>query len=61
MRIKSIRTKVNKNRILSISVSPSELRTIKKLAQKYAGGNVSAWIRYCAINYKPKKHEVSDD
>lgn len=61
MRIKSIRTKVNKHRILSLSVSPSELRTIKKLAGKYAGGNVSAWIRYCAINYKPKKREIAED
>jgi len=61
MRIKSIRTKVGKHKLMTVSVSQSEFRTIKQLADKFAGGNVSAWIRHCAINYKPKKHEVSDD
>ena len=27
-------------------------------ADKYADGNLSEYIRYCVINYKPKKNEL---
>jgi len=43
---------------LNLKVSESELKQIKKLADKYTNGNLSQWVRYTAINYRPKKSEL---
>ena len=43
---------------VNFRVTKDELDKIKKLAKKYAGGNLTAWLKYTAINYKPKKSEI---
>ena len=46
---------------VNFRATKDELDKIKKLAKKYAGGNLTAWLKYTAINYKPKKSELENE
>ena len=35
-----------------------QLKKLQELANQYTNGNVTAWLLYCALNYKPKKKEL---
>lgn len=44
--------------LLNIKISDKELRVLKNKAKLYAGGNLSAWLRYCGANHRPAKTVV---
>lgn len=44
--------------LLNLKVSGKDRSHLLTLAKKYAGGNLSAWLRHSALNYKPGKTEV---
>ena len=57
--LKKLKIKKESSKVLvNFRVTKDELEEIKSLAKKYAGGNMTAWLKYTAINYKPKKSEV---
>ena len=47
-------------KILAIRFSEKDLAELKRRAGIYAGGNVSAWIRYSALTHEPKREELAD-
>lgn len=52
--------KTEKRTLVNFKITKGERKTIEKNAKKYTGGNVSHWIRYCALNYKPKVSELKE-
>jgi hypothetical protein len=42
---------------ISLRLSLTERVFIDSHARKYAGGNVSEWVRYAALNFKPTKED----
>lgn len=47
----------SKRRLLRLS--EADEKQISELAKKYAGGNVSGWIRYAALHYRPTKKDLA--
>ena len=43
-----------------IRMPPEEFQAIRAKAKKYAGGNISAWLRYSGQNYKPSPQELKE-
>lgn len=56
--LKSISDKKKKPKMINIRVSEDELKAIHEQAEKYTSGNITAWIKYTALNYRPKKSEL---
>lgn len=52
--------KNEKVKLVNFKAKDSELRIMEKNAKKYAGGNVSHWIRHSAMNYVPSKKDLSE-
>ena len=48
-----------KRQLYNLLLTPSEYKEIKNRADKYTGGNFSAWLRYTAMKYEPKKSELT--
>lgn len=49
--------KQNKTTTINIKL-PEELKEcLQKFADRYADGNISAWLRYSGMNYVPQKGE----
>lgn len=44
-----------KNKRLEIRLSEKQLNYVLTRAQVYANGDLSAWVRHCLLDYKPKK------
>ena len=44
--------------LINLKVTRKERKALAALAFKYAGGNLSGWLRYAGSHYKPKKTEV---
>ena len=44
--------------LMTIKVSEKELKELKDKADCYAGGNISAWLRYAGLKYVPEKKEL---
>ncbi len=44
-----------KTRILNVKVTEKERQAIIAMAEKYAKGNVSLWLRYAATHFVPKE------
>ncbi len=44
-----------KKRFLILKLTEFERSLIQKKAKRFAAGNVSAWIRFSAINFKPSR------
>ncbi len=47
-----------KTKHVLIKVTEGEYEAIKDKAKEYAGGNVSRWVRYAAINLHPKPEDL---
>lgn len=45
--------------VKNFKITSTEFEGIKKLADKYADGNVSQWVRYAAKNFRPSKSDLS--
>ncbi len=45
--------------LINFKVTVAEKKKIVALAKKYAGGNVSLWLRYAAMNCKPRKIDLA--
>lgn len=43
----------------NIKFSAEELRFIQKQADEFSDKNFSAFVRYAALNYQPKKKELT--
>ncbi len=44
--------------LINVKVTSQERKAMDRLAEKYAKGNLSAWLRHAARHYKPKRDEV---
>ena len=47
-----------RSRPFNIKVTETEYSTLKVKAQRYTDGNVSAWVRYAALNLKPDPKDL---
>jgi len=47
-----------KKMILPIKLTKEEKKQLQEKADKYTGGNVSAWVRYAAIKLEPKSADL---
>lgn len=52
--------KRNLDKFVKIRVSEYEKNRIKYLADNFAGGNMSLWIIYCALNMPRKKIKTKE-
>ena len=50
---------ISKRKCLTIKATRLEKAQMQKQADKYANGNLSAWVRYAALNYIPTAQELS--
>lgn len=50
----------NKIKTYTLRLTENDLIEIKKNADQYFAGNMSAWVRYSAINLKPKKSNLNN-
>ena len=48
-----------KIKLVNFKASVEDINKIKNMARKYFNGNLSGWIRYCSMNYRPKKDEIA--
>jgi hypothetical protein len=48
----------SKQLLLTVKVTAKELEEIKAKAQKFTAGNVSAWVKYSAIELDPKPKDM---
>jgi hypothetical protein len=44
--------------LINFKAAGKDHKKIALLAKKHAGGNMSAWLRHAALNYRPKKNEI---
>ncbi len=44
--------------MVNFSATEAEKKAIQALADKYADGNLSAWLRYAALHCKPAKGDL---
>lgn len=51
-------SKNNRDRLINIKVTETELKAIKAKARRYTAGNLSSWIRYSSIELKPKAKDL---
>lgn len=47
-------------RPVNFKISPTEYEVLEEKAKQFTNGNVSEWIRYASLNYKPSKTELAD-
>lgn len=52
--IKGRKEKANFN----IKMTPTELKELRAVADKYMGGNLTALVKYAAKNFKPLKSDM---
>ncbi len=45
--------------LINFKVTAAEKKKIVALAKKYAGGNVSLWLRYASMNCTPRKADLA--
>ena len=43
---------------LTIKVSAAQLDAIQEKAREFAGGNISAWVRFSAMNFAPRSSQL---
>lgn len=58
MRLKST-VKPKKKNLINFKATDLEMTLIQKKADKYAGGNVSEWLRYAAIQLDPRASDLT--
>lgn len=47
-----------RSRPFNIKVTETEYTVLQTKAQRYTDGNISAWVRYAALNLQPKPEDV---
>lgn len=50
-----------KKKLINFLATENEINLMKDLCRKYANGNLSQWIVYSSINYRPSKDELSKE
>lgn len=58
MQLKSLARRHVREILINIKVSEAEAEVLEKKAAEYAGKNRSEWIRYAALNFKPKTRDL---
>lgn len=53
------KSKESIRRLVNFKANNEELEAIKKNADLYADGNLSEWVRYASINFKPSKKDLA--
>ena len=43
----------------NVKLTDKELDAIQKKANRFAGGNLSAWLRHAGMNYTPKQKDLT--
>lgn len=43
--------------VVPFKVNADEMRELFKKAHQFADGNVSQWVRFASLNFKPKKED----
>jgi hypothetical protein len=59
MKMKLRSDKKTKPFLLRLSVD--QLTEIRSLADKYADGNMTKWVRYAALHFKPAPRDLSSE
>jgi hypothetical protein len=49
-----------KKEMIAFKVSPGDRAAIQAMADAFADGNVSQWVRFAALNFKPKKEHLEE-
>lgn len=61
MVLKSIkRPRFKESVTFTMRMDPEEYDYIQKMADKYARGNISFWIRYASMHYRPDDFELKE-
>lgn len=47
-------TKRKGDDLFNLRLSTTDRKRIRQAAKKYAKGNMSAWLRFAAVSFKPK-------
>jgi hypothetical protein len=47
-----------RDRVIHVRMSEEEFAKIVSKSQRWAGGNLSAWVRYAAMTCNPKSGDV---
>jgi hypothetical protein len=56
MKLKSqFTSRSKKTKILNLKCTDDEISEMKKNAELFSGGNLSAWIRFASIKLRPSK------
>lgn len=55
---KQIRTDQRKI-VLTLKVNAEEMRKLLGLSATFSEGNMSEWVRYAALHFKPRKEDLS--
>ena len=50
---------LNTKRLFNLRLSEMEYKAIQEQANKYTNGNMSAWLRYAALNMTPKGEHIN--
>lgn len=50
-----------KTEYIGIRMTEAEINEVKLKANIYTEGNVSQWMLYCALNYKPSSRELIEE
>lgn len=59
MRLKNIKqSKKILDKTISLHLKSKDYELLKKKADQFCEGNVSAWIRFASIHYHPKKKDL---
>lgn len=48
-----------RSRMMNVKLTEDEFSRIFSNARKFAGGNISAWVRYAAMNLAPKQGDLT--
>jgi len=60
--LKAASKKTNgKMEFVGLRLKTEEKNYIKMKANLYTGGNITAWMVYCAMNYRPKSIELLEE
>lgn len=51
----AIPKKKKKDVLISLKMSEQERKALQQMADKYADGNLSNWLRKAGMQFKPKK------
>ncbi len=53
--------KVRRNAYIGLRLTPAEKNMMILKAKLYTGGNVTAWLVYCAMNHKPRIMDLIEE